>query len=500
LQPALVAGAERDPARLEAVESFIESSLKEWKVPGLAIAVIDDGEVILKKGFGYRNVEEKLPVTERTLFAIGSNTKSFTAAVLGMLADEKKLEWDRPVREYLPDFRLFDDAATDGMTPRDLVTHRSGLPRHDLLWYASGLSRRELYERLRHLEPSKPLRSLWQYQNLMFMTAGYLEERIASESWEEIVRERLLNPLGMSRSNFSVADMERSDEFSYPYGERKDEVARIPFRNIDEIGPAGSINSSVEEMIRYVQFHLDRGKVGDKQLLSPESSRAMQTAQVAMPPSPLAPDYPEQGPTSYGLGLIVTNYRGHKMVLHGGGIDGFISQMAWLPDEGIGAVVLTNYSGFNPVPTLVVQHTFDRLLGLEPVDWTGRARELRTKADKLQAEARSKDESARKSGTTPSHPLADYQGAFEHPGYGTLWVKKPGEGLEGSVSGITFPLEHYHYDVFRVPYDLEAPLDQIGGRKAQFFYDTAGAIDRVALPLEEAVPDIVFTRVEKEGN
>ncbi|HXV63136.1 MAG TPA: serine hydrolase, partial [Vicinamibacteria bacterium] len=422
-----------------------------------------------------------------------------TAAILGMLADEKKLEWDRPVREYLPDFRLYDDAATDGMTPRDLVTHRSGLPRHDLLWYASEFPRKELYQRLRYLEPSKPFRSLWQYQNLMFMTAGYLEESIVGKSWEQIVRERILDPLGMARSNFSVTSMQTSDDFSYPYGSRKDQVVRVPFRNIDEVGPAGSINSSVEEMIRYVRFHLDGGKYGEKQILSPENSRAMQTAQVAMPPSPIAPDNPEQGPTSYGLGLIVTNYRGHKMILHGGGIDGFISQMAWLPDDKLGVVVLTNYSGFNPVPNLVVQHAFDRLLGLEPVDWTSRARELKAKGDKLRAEARAKDEAERKSGTSLSHPLSDFEGSFEHSGYGTFVVKKSGEGLEGSVAGITFPLEQYHYDVFRVPYDLEAPLDQIGGRKAQFFYDKSGAIDRVGLPLEEAVPDIVFTRVKQDA-
>ncbi len=483
-------------AAIQGLDSFVESVMKEWHVPGLAIAAIKDGQVIAAGGFGYRDVEGKLPVTPRTLFAIGSNTKSFTVTVMGMLNDEGKVDWDKPVREYLPDFRLRDPVATEQMTPRDLTCHRSGLPRHDLLWLASGLTRKDLYERLRFLEPNKPFRSTYQYQNLMFMTAGCLEEKITGKRWDDLVRERVLQPLGMQRSNFSVVEMQKDTDFSYPYGENEKKVQRIPFRNIDEIGPAGSINSSVEEMIRYIQFHLDLGKVGGKQLLSEKNARQMQTPQMVQP----APQqyYPELGPSSYGLGLMITTYRGHRLVSHGGGIDGFISQMAWAPDDKIGVVVLSNFSGTNPVPDLVMRYAMDRMLGLEPVDWSGRVREQQKKSEKAGEEARKKAAEEKKPGTSPSHPLADYAGAYEHPAYGKAEVQAEGSGLQIRVVGFTVPLEHFHYDIFAAPAGLAGPLGTFSGRRVTFLYNKKGEIDRIAVPLEPAVDDIIFTRVAEK--
>ena len=470
--------------------------MKEWKIPGLAIAVVHDNKVILAKGYGYRNREKKLPVTKDTLLAIGSNSKSFTAAVLGMLNDEDKLDWDTPVREYLSDFQLYDETATAQMTPRDLVRHTSGLPRHDLLWYNTKLPRKQLYDRLRYLEPNKSFRGAWQYQNLMFMTAGYLEEQLLGKKWEEIVRDRIFTPLGMSRSNFSVTDMQKDNDFSYPYGEIDDQVTRIPFRNIDEVGPAGSINSSVTEMIRYVEWRLNLGKHGDQQLLSEKNAKLMQSPQMVMPAS--GPQFPELTHMSYGLGLMVANYRGHRFVRHGGGIDGFISQMAWLPDEKAGVVVLTNFSGNNPVPNLVVFNVIDHLLGLEPVDWAARAREQQEKAAERREKARAERDADRKTGTSPSHALADFAGNYEHPAYGVASIEISGDGLKCTVVGFDVPLEHYHYDIFAVPQDLPPPADNMSGTKVTFFYNKKGEIDRLAIPLESSVEDIVFTRIKKE--
>jgi CubicO group peptidase (beta-lactamase class C family) len=243
---------------------------------------------------GHSDVDEELPVTSRTLFAIGSITKSFTVTALGMLADEGRLEWDEPVRTYMPDFELYDDVASERMTPRDLVTHRSGLPRHDLMWYGSELTRRELYERLRYLEPNRDFRAAYQYQNLMFMTAGYLAGRLAGMPWEDLVRQRIFDSLGMAGSNFSVDESQRSDDFAYPYATVGDDVRQIDFRNIDEIGPAGSINSSVAEMIRYVQFH------------SEDNARQMQTPQMAIQSNIR---YDELGHSAYGMAFGVTAYR-----------------------------------------------------------------------------------------------------------------------------------------------------------------------------------------------
>lgn len=487
--PVAAAAAAVDDTGLAGLDEFIESVMKEWKVPGLALAVVKDGKVVLSKGYGLRNVEKSLPVTPRTLFAIGSISKSFTASVLGALVDDGKLEWDKPVRNYLPDFQLHDPVATLQMTPRDLVTHRSGLPRHDALWYNSGLSRAEMYERLKYLRPSKELREVFQYNNLMFMTAGVLANRVGGASWENLVRQKVFQPLGMSQSNFSVNDSQKTDDFAFPYTAVKDELKQIPFRNIDEIGPAGSINSSVEDMIKYVQFHIDKGKVGDKQVLSEANAVQMQSPQMVV--SGASP-FEELGHVSYGLGLMIGSYRGHKTVEHGGGIDGFISLLSFMPQKKVGMIVLTNFSGNNPINAIIVRNVYDRLLGLDQVDWVGRVRTQQEKAKKAEEETKKKAAGNRKQGTSPSHALADYGGEFENQAYGRVKVEVSGSGMKATFSRMTFPLKHYHYDIFEVP---EEPLNPFSNAKVTFLYNKQGDIDRITVPLEPNVDDIVFTRV-----
>ncbi|UCC82513.1 MAG: serine hydrolase [Gemmatimonadota bacterium] len=479
-------------ARLNGLDAFITEVMAEWKVPGLAIAVVEDGEVIVSKGYGYRDIDEELPVTARTLFAIGSITKSFTVTALGMHVDEGRLDWDEPVRTYLPDFELYDDVASERMTPRDLVTHRSGLPRHDLVWYGSDFTRQELYERLRYLEPSRDFRAAYQYQNLMFMTAGYLAGRLAGMTWEELVSGRIFEPLGMARSNFSVDESQRSDDFAYPYVQIGEDVRQVDFRNLDEIGPAGSINSSVEEMIRYVQFHIDAGKYGEEQLLSESNALQMQTPQMAIQSSI---QYDELGHGAYGMGLFVGTYRGHKVVQHGGGIDGFISRLSFMPRKRVGLIVLTNLSGNNPVPTIVERGVYDRILGLDPVDWAARVREQEEEEAAAEEKAEEAGRSFQVEGTTPSHPLEDYVGSYEHAGYGVIAVQLEGAGLTASFNDATTPLEHFHYDVFSVPED---PLVPLGELKVMFRYNAKGEVDQLLVPLEPNVDDIVFMRVPDE--
>jgi len=483
-------------------DSWADSVMSDWKVPGMAVAAIHDGEVVWAKGYGYRNVEEKLPVTAETLFAIGSNSKSFTVTLLGMLDDEGLIDWDKPVRDYLPGFQMHDPTATLHMTARDLVTHRSGLPRHDELWYGAGRSRRDLFERLRYLKPTKEFRSTFQYQNLMFMTAGYLAGQVADSTWETLVSDKIMKRLGMQRSNFSVDDMPDDADFSYPYSvasEDSDEVIRIPFRNIDAIGPAGSINSCVSEMMHYVQFHIDYGEFGGNRLLSEQNARQMQIPQMVTSISANPEQYEELGDGTYGLGLAVSTYRGHKYVGHGGGIDGFISAMSWLPHDRIGAVVLTNFSGGpNPVPNIVVRNVFDRLLGLDPINWNARTRERTDEALAKRDEAREKAAAQQKKRTKPSHSLADYEGEYEQSGYGKVTITRDGDTLRCAFGGYDLPLEHFHYDVFAVPTDAPREVGAFRRRRMQFFYNKQGDIDRVAIPMEPRLDDIVFKRVKTE--
>ncbi len=491
-----VAVAETAPAPPQELfagfDEFVAATMKEWKVPGLAIAVIKDGKVVLSKAYGTRDIESGAPVTPQTLFAIGSISKSFTATALGMLVDEGKLEWDKPLRNYLPDFMLHDPVATERFTPRDLVTHRSGLPRHDLVWYGSDLTREEMYQRLRYLEPSRDFRSAYQYQNLMFLTAGILVERLSGMTWEEFVRRRIFSPLRMTNSNFSVNDSQQVPDFSYPHGTKKEgeqeTVIRIPFRNIDEIGPAGSINSSVDQMIRYVEFHINQGKAGEQQLLSEPNAQQMQTPQMVMP-GPM--QYDEVFHTSYGLALAITAYRGHKLVHHGGGIDGFISLLSFLPRDKMGAIVLTNLSGNNPVPQIVTYNVYDRLLGLKPINWTERFKEQQKKQEEAQKKAKAEKASQRKQGTQPSHPLAEYAGEYEHPGYGIVKVAEKAGKLQLSFNMFTTTLDHYHYDVFQAPELERNPLSEM---KITFANNMQGDVETVSVPLESNIDPIVFRR------
>lgn len=498
-----VEGQSRAPAPdLKGLDETVAALMTEYHVPGLGVGIIKDGQVVLAKGYGFRDVEAKAPVTPRTLFAIGSNSKSFTAVLLAMLVDEKKLEWDQPVRTWLPDFQLYDPYATREMTPRDLVSHVSGLPRHDALWYGRSFTREQLYQRLKYLEPSTSFRNTWQYQNLMFMTAGVLIERITGKTWEDQVRTRIFTPLGMTRANTSTNDLPGSDDFSWAYDYRGGQVVKIPYRNIDPVGPAGSINASIEDMLKYVQFRLSFGTAGGKQLVSAAQDSIMQSPRSVVPGGWTFQGTTEVGPDTYGLAVAVTSYRGSRMIMHGGGIDGFISQMAWLPNEKVGIVVLSNSTNSggngNPVPNALTFHIADRMLGLSKIDWLARAKVQSARGDSIQKARRAQDLKDRVAGTKPSHPLEAYAGRYEHPGYGVIEVRCGTTALEVIMDSHQAPLQHVHYDAFEV-----VPQTQGAGVLANvrfnFGMDAKGAINTVSARLESSVKPIEFTRVKPEG-
>ncbi len=440
---------------LDGFDAVIEKAIKDFKVPGLAIAVVKDGEVIYAKGFGQRDIEKNLPVTPRTLFAIGSCTKAFTTFVMGTLVEEGKLEWDRPMRSYLPGFRMSDPIATESITPRDLVTHRSGLPKHELVWLNSRLTGKDLVPRLVYLEATEPLRSKFQYNNIMFMVAGYLIETIDGRPWEEAVRARIFQPLGMVASNFSVRDSQHAYDHATPYAEHEGKVRAIPFRDVTHVGAAGSINSNVTDMARWMAVHTQGGKLGGKSIISPSVLAELHTPQMTMGrPS----QKKEISPASYALGWMVDTYRGHRGVGHGGGIDGFTAETSLFPDDGVGIVVLTNKEG-SPLPDLIVLHAADRLLGLEPIDWLAEGLDQSKKGEDARKEAakKKKKETWRRSGTHPAHPLEEYAGDYEHPGYGLLKIELRDGRLSCVYNRIEFTLEHLHFEVFNAPRPTTTP-------------------------------------------
>ncbi len=489
-KPATTAAVAQAPAKdpLAGFDEWVESIRKDWKIPGIAVAIVKGDQIVLAKGYGLRNVEKNLPVTENTLFAIGSNTKAFTAAGVSLLVADGKLDWDKPIREYIPSFKMWDDYVTEHMVPRDLVTHRSGLPRHDLLWYGSSLSRKELFERLRYLEPSRGFRDRYQYQNLMFMTAGYLIEQVSGQSWDSYLKAKFFDPMEMRTTLTSVKGMPSAADASLAYNDdEKEGVKAIPYRNIDAIGPAGSINSSANEMASWLIVQMNGGKYKDKQVIPAAQLRILQSPQTVMPASPATPQYDELFHQMYAMGWMISMYRGHPVQMHGGAIDGFLSQVAMLPKEKIGVVVLTNCTP-NRLYDVIAYQVFDRFLGLEPVDWNKRKHEETDKAKEAAEKAKADNEAGRKKDTHPSHALADYAGKYEHPGYGTLTLTEEGGKLRAAYNSLSSALRHYHFDVF------EGADDQMEGMKFNFLMNAKGDVDRVAVPLQGGVADIVFTR------
>ncbi|MFC9707080.1 serine hydrolase [Paenibacillus sp. NPDC056933] len=446
-------------ARLDGLDHFVEEQLQQWKGVGLAVAVIHKDEVILQKGYGYRDLESKLEVTPNTLFAIGSSSKAFTAATAALLVDQDMLKWDTPVRTYLKDFKMFDPVATERLTIRDMLCHRSGLPRHEMVWYNSSRSREELVNALQYLEPNEDFRNKWQYQNLMYMAAGYLVGQLKGTSWENVVQESLFNPLGMNSSVFSVDEMQLQPDFALPYMEKDGQNIRIPFRKIDAVGPAGSINSNLVDMIAWVQFQLKQGQLDGKQLISKE-----QMATLHRPQMPC--DSPFQGTelpvSTYGLGWFIEPYRGHAMIHHGGAIDGFASQVAFLPEEQIGVVVLSNTNG-SIVPYTTAFNIIDRLLGLEAVDWSSKLTKLITGESTESEEVAATSLENPTTPETPAEekteepqvhphdrPVTAYVGTFTHPGYGELTIQQTNEGLQTILNAIEMPMEYTGKDTFAV--------------------------------------------------
>ena len=473
---------------LDGFDALVNDALDAWVVPGFAIAIVLESEVIYAKGFGFRDVENGVPVTPETLFAIGSSSKAFTTFALGTLADEGTFEWDMPVRHYLPEFELKDTTISTNITARDLVTHRSGLPRHDLLWYNNNsLTRAELVHRLRYLDANAGLREKWQYNNLMFLTAGYLLETLTNQTWEDVVRKRIFGPLGMKRSNLSVSESQQSDDFAWPYRKNDDDnLERIPFRSIDAMGPAGSINSSVNEMARWLIVHLSGGEIDGTRIINPSTLADMHTPHMV---TGARSERPQLSPASYGLGWFVDTYRGHREVHHGGAIDGFIARVTLFPDDGLGIVALTN-SG-NALPTLLTRHAADRILGLEEINWNAEALAENAQAEQLEEESKEKKFVARRDGTAPSHPLDDYAGRYAHPGYGELIIETADSALTVSYNRITTPLEHWHYDVFNGG-EVEDPTYE--NMKFMFRMDLEGNVASVEAGMEPFVDPIVFKK------
>jgi len=486
---------------LAGIDTLLERILKDRNAAGFAVAVIKKDKIIYAKGFGYRDYEKKLPVTPNTLFAIGSCTKAFTSSLMGLFNKENKLDYDKPARDYLPELQFFNNEMNNGVTVRDMMCHRTGLPRHDFSWYLfNSDSRDSLLQRIRYHEPTAPLRQTWQYNNFMFLAQGMIAEKLSGKSWEKNIKEKIFTPLGMTNSNFSVTDLAKAPDASLGYTLYKDSlIYPTDYYNINAMGPAGSINSSVNEMSNWVMTWINSGKFNGKEILPASYTKEAMSSQMVMSSGMPDPEIPDAHLANYGYGWMISSYRGHYRVEHGGNIDGFSASTSFYPNDSIGIVVLVNQNA-SAVPGLVRNSIADRLLNEKPIDWNGRTNQARAKAKKAAKEAEATVISNRKSGTAPSHAKNDYTGLFNHPGYGTFEIINRNDSLFLlSPNDITW-LRHYHYDVFEgITVDKKTGIDstQKEGLKINFQTSAAGEISSALIPLQPGLKDIEFTRKSK---
>ncbi|MBT2765555.1 serine hydrolase [Paenibacillus sp. ISL-20] len=479
---------------LKGIHTYIEEQMKAWKVPGLSVAVVKDQEIVMMEGYGYRNIAQSLPVTSETLFAIGSSTKAFTALAAGILADEKILDLDTPVKEYLPDF-MFDAFATERITLRDMLCHRSGLPRHELMWYNASLTREEIIERLQYLEPNVDFRTKWQYQNIMYMVAGYVIGHVSRSSWEDVVQKRIFEPLNMASSQFSVDKTQLQHDYAIPCMQIEDQAHVIPFRNIDIIGPAGSINSNIKDMANWVRFQMNHGMHNGQRLISSEVLDTLHTPHMVCEMTEVNENNTNMG--SYGLGWLIEPYRGLRMVSHGGNIDGFTAHVAFIPAEKIGVVVLSNLNG-TPLPVFISNYIFDSLLGGEVKDWSGQALGQKKEATVANEPAtNSKATSGAKEPIVPlSTSLLDLTGTYVHAAYGEMMVELTDGELRAGFNSMKFPLTHQNANQFELhvtEFDIKT--------KATFLTDSNGNVDRLSVILlfEPGAKEIEIVRIESRS-
>jgi len=440
------------------LDAYVARTMKVFDVPGIALAVVKDGRVIAARGFGVKKLGGTEKTDARTLFAIASNTKFFTAVALGLLVEEGRLAWDAPVINYLPGFCMWDPYVTRELTVRDLLVHRSGLGlgAGDLLWWPpSTYTRKEIVKRLRYLKPATSFRSAYAYDNVLYLAAGELIEAVSGKTWEEFVSERILFRLGMSATTVHASATGRGGNEAWPHA-RVDGIVRpvAPFAS-NNTNPAGGMRSSAEEISKWLLLHLNYGKLADGTRLFSEQTAQKLTTLVT--PIPIAAPAAELASMKanfrgYALGLGVQDYRGHPVLSHTGGLPGYLSKITLLPKLGLGVAVLTNQESsdaFNAITCHIVDHYLDA----PATDWIGAFRKVRARVEKETSDALKKAAAARASGSQPSLPLEKYCGLYRDSWYGDIAIAmEDGKAVMrfAHTPGMVGDLEHWQYDTFIV--------------------------------------------------
>ncbi len=480
---------------LQKLDTLYEQALHEWEVPGMAIAIVKNDSVVFAKGYGLRNIEEVGEVDAFTVFPVASITKTFTATALGMLVEQGKLSWDDRVRDYLPWFELYDPYVSDNMTIRDLLSHRSGLETFsgDLLWYGTDYDREEVIRRAKYLEPVYGFRTDFGYSNIMFIAAGEIVEEISGLSYDAFLKEYIFEPLGMDRTVTSVTDMKKMDNVTSPHTEYENEVVPIEFLNWDNIGGAGNINSCVDDMASWLRVQLNQGDFGVVTLFSPRV-----TGETWKPHTMQNLGYfnrrymPSAHFRSYGLGWGMQDMYGKKVIMHSGGYDGIISQMAIVPEDDLGVIVLTNKNSWLILP--VLYQTLEAFLSGDFNNWSQRVLAVRNMVDKAEDERIRELEEKRIKKTKPTLEREAYTGTYHDGMYGDVIVFIDDKELKlqlvpaGKFLG---DLSHYHYDIFEIEFKQFPSLPK---GLVTFTLNSGGEVDKLVIDVPN--PDFDFTEME----
>jgi CubicO group peptidase (beta-lactamase class C family) len=439
------------PAGLDAE---IERAMKELSIPGIAVAVVKDDSVVFSRGYGVRKLGSAERVDVRTIFAVGSTTKAFTAAAVGAMVDDGKLGWDDRAIDRLPGFALHDPNVTREIRVRDLLSHKSGLGRRgDALWYGTSLSKEEVLARIAHLPPATGFRTSLGYQNIMFLAAGESAARAAGMTWDELVRTRIFTPLGMTDATTSVRDLPAGGNVAAPHSELDGQVREVPWRMIDNVKPAGSINAHVLDMSKWVRMWLGDGAFGEQRVLSDSVVHEILTPQIYTPVAAAAAAATGTHFRAYGMGWVLEDYRGRKLAWHNGGIDGMKAQVVLVPKEKLGVVVLANLNGTGIVEALGYR-IVDAYLGAQAEGWVDRLVSQARAAQTAQEAARRRSLEARAENTTPSLPLEAYAGTYHNAMYGNISVvHESGKLRVQRDKGFSGEMSHWQHDAFRIVWD-----------------------------------------------
>jgi len=437
------------------LDAYIAKAMRELNVPGAAVAIVKDDKVVYAKAFGVKELGKPAPVTTSTKFAIGSISKSFTTTLLGILADEKKVDWDDKVSKYLPAYVMWDPWVTREQTVRDLVIHRAGLRpmAGGMVWYGSDYSREEVLRRARFIEPVSSFRSVFAYQNINYLAAGEVAHVAGGKTWDDQVRERIFVPIGMTNATTGIPPM--TSDVSSPHVEIDGELRVVPHRDYDNLAPAASIYASLLDMAEYARLHLNRGMAGEKRIYSEAVARQLFSPQslVSVPISAPPPELAAYEPmfSAYGMGWFIRDLRGEKLIEHSGGVDGFTAQMKMIPGRKAAIIIFANYEG--SFIGVVDRHLTDVLTGAKPFDWLGFIQKRMADGKKREAEAEAKLLADRKADEKPSLPLEAYAGTYRDDLYGDITVTLEGEKLVlrfTHTPSFTADLEPWHYDTFRL--------------------------------------------------